>query len=342
MTEDDLVAAIRAAPDDDAPRMVYADWLQARGDPLGEWIALSLGLGLDGLPFGSPRRRDAERRLDALAVELAWQQRFGVDVGFERGLVSKLSLPARDLTRPDAAWRGTLVRELALVGRRPPPDKRSLLADAIARMAVRALRVEWQLDRDELAALLAACPDLVALELAPTQLGDALGNVIADAHLPQLARLVATGHAWEREAYQLGDRGAEALAEAAWGDSLRELVLRELRIGAPGAATLADGRLPLDVLDLSRNPIGPAGVIAMLRQPGIRRLRTLALAGCGIDDAVASAIAGTRALAQLRRLVLWEPGVDSLMTAAAIGRLERSPNLSRRLELVVWRDSIDD
>jgi uncharacterized protein (TIGR02996 family) len=34
------IAAIRAAPDDDAPRLVYADLLAERGDPRGELIAL--------------------------------------------------------------------------------------------------------------------------------------------------------------------------------------------------------------------------------------------------------------------------------------------------------------
>src|SRR5579863_7483186 len=34
----DWIARIAAAFDDDAPRMVYADWLSSRGDPLGELI----------------------------------------------------------------------------------------------------------------------------------------------------------------------------------------------------------------------------------------------------------------------------------------------------------------
>jgi uncharacterized protein (TIGR02996 family) len=34
----ELIAAIVAAPDD-APRMVYADWLMQRGDQRGELIA---------------------------------------------------------------------------------------------------------------------------------------------------------------------------------------------------------------------------------------------------------------------------------------------------------------
>jgi uncharacterized protein (TIGR02996 family) len=37
-----MLAAIFAAPDDDGPRHVYADWLLARGDPHGEFIALQL------------------------------------------------------------------------------------------------------------------------------------------------------------------------------------------------------------------------------------------------------------------------------------------------------------
>jgi uncharacterized protein (TIGR02996 family) len=41
-SEDALLAAIWAAPDDDAPREVYADWLTQRGDPRGVFISLQL------------------------------------------------------------------------------------------------------------------------------------------------------------------------------------------------------------------------------------------------------------------------------------------------------------
>jgi uncharacterized protein (TIGR02996 family) len=40
MTEDDFLARIYAAPDDDEARLVYADWLQERRDPRGQLIAL--------------------------------------------------------------------------------------------------------------------------------------------------------------------------------------------------------------------------------------------------------------------------------------------------------------
>jgi uncharacterized protein (TIGR02996 family) len=39
--ENALLAAVWAAPDDDGPRLVYADYLQERGDPRGEFIALA-------------------------------------------------------------------------------------------------------------------------------------------------------------------------------------------------------------------------------------------------------------------------------------------------------------
>ena len=39
---DPFVAAICAEPDDDLPRLIYADWLDDRGDPRGEFIRLQL------------------------------------------------------------------------------------------------------------------------------------------------------------------------------------------------------------------------------------------------------------------------------------------------------------
>jgi uncharacterized protein (TIGR02996 family) len=42
-TEGEFLEAIYAAPDDDAPRAVFADWLTERGDPRGEFITLQLG-----------------------------------------------------------------------------------------------------------------------------------------------------------------------------------------------------------------------------------------------------------------------------------------------------------
>jgi uncharacterized protein (TIGR02996 family) len=53
-----LWLAVYAAADDDGPRAVLADWLQERGDPRGEFIALQLA---------APRSRDAARRMVTLS-----------------------------------------------------------------------------------------------------------------------------------------------------------------------------------------------------------------------------------------------------------------------------------
>ena len=40
-----LLAAIRAAPDDDAPRLIYADWLDEHGQPeRAEFIRVQIEL----------------------------------------------------------------------------------------------------------------------------------------------------------------------------------------------------------------------------------------------------------------------------------------------------------
>lgn len=54
-----LLAQIYAAPDDDAPRLVYADWLQERGDPRGELIALQLERANGKARKGGRQREDA-------------------------------------------------------------------------------------------------------------------------------------------------------------------------------------------------------------------------------------------------------------------------------------------
>src|SRR5262249_38868583 len=60
MGEDPFLAAIRANPDDNAVRLVYADWLQERGDPRGEFLRLDTmltGLSPNHESYGADRFR---------------------------------------------------------------------------------------------------------------------------------------------------------------------------------------------------------------------------------------------------------------------------------------------
>jgi uncharacterized protein (TIGR02996 family) len=323
-TEDDLVAAVRAAPDDDASRMVYADWLQQHGDPLGEWLALSL----------APPTPAIARRLDALAVELRWQERFGKDVAHDRGLVSRMKLTAPALT-PELLdrLRGTLIRDLDLSGWRPSSVQWDVLMRAVDRMAPRRLRVAMYLPSDELAALLARCPGLDALELVHAELTDERAAALADALPAQLRRLVVTNYPYSEGSYRLiGDAGATALAASPRAAALRELTLRSTKIAATAAAALVD--LPaLERLDLAHNRLGTRGVVAMLDRPGIARLVCLDVTGADIGDRVAIALASSPAVASLRRLVLGTRARPTALTRLGIDALVASPHLSHELAL---------
>ncbi len=61
-TKDDLLRVIDENPDDHASWMLYADWLQQRGEPRGELIALDIALETAG--------GEHKARLEAARVEL--------------------------------------------------------------------------------------------------------------------------------------------------------------------------------------------------------------------------------------------------------------------------------
>src|SRR5437763_1336214 len=95
---------IAAAPDDDAPRLVYADWLEEHGDPRGAFIRVQCALA--ALPDDDPRRPLAGHAA-------AWTQEFAGRVGgwqFRRGFVEEITLSAEAFLEhaPDLLRAGTV------------------------------------------------------------------------------------------------------------------------------------------------------------------------------------------------------------------------------------------
>jgi uncharacterized protein (TIGR02996 family) len=93
-----LLAALHAAPADDAPRLVYADWLSERGDPRGELILLQCARARTGEP---PLAREEELLARHTASWLGplepWVARAGAR--FARGFLDGVRLRA---ALPDA------------------------------------------------------------------------------------------------------------------------------------------------------------------------------------------------------------------------------------------------
>jgi uncharacterized protein (TIGR02996 family) len=83
-----FLAAIAEDPDEAAARLVFADWLDERGDPRGEMLRLAWEVST--LSPAEPRRKVLDARLAAWwqAHRVAWlgdQEEGGVEVLFERG-----------------------------------------------------------------------------------------------------------------------------------------------------------------------------------------------------------------------------------------------------------------
>jgi uncharacterized protein (TIGR02996 family) len=217
-----LLAEAKANPDDDTPRLVLADWLQDRGDPRGELLALGLAmhrLGEDDPRWAALRRR--ERQLlgrhvfDWLGPLIDRASQWTFQRGFlhiEARAESFLTADLDDLAGGDLfAWVERLklrdvhshhLTRLAgsfVVGTVPSLDLSDNrlgnygLARLLESPGVAALH-ELRLARDHIgtngAERLAGCPHLaglVRLDLAGNRLNDAA--VLALAESPHLARL---------------------------------------------------------------------------------------------------------------------------------------------------------
>jgi uncharacterized protein (TIGR02996 family) len=162
-----LRAAIFAAPDDDAPRLVYADWLQDRGDPRGEMIALAML---------APEHQRLTELLQRHA--LGWQCDDGLplsrDCRFARGFVESLRVQLFD-----AEHVARLLGQPALA-------------------CVRELDVSYSTVGDPLAARIAACRHLAwlrSLDLGLCSLTDAgVAALAGSPNLPRLERVDVSGN----------------------------------------------------------------------------------------------------------------------------------------------------
>jgi uncharacterized protein (TIGR02996 family) len=116
--EQRMVAAILADWDDDGPRLVYSDWLQARQDPRGEFIALDLALAAGKRVKGAREKyfkAHKQALFGPLAPVLTWGEEFergllvGAKISTRRGALD-LAADARAALFDDLRW--ACVREL--------------------------------------------------------------------------------------------------------------------------------------------------------------------------------------------------------------------------------------
>ncbi|HEY7326771.1 MAG TPA: TIGR02996 domain-containing protein [Gemmataceae bacterium] len=130
--------AILENPDDDAPRLIYADWLEERGDPRGEFIRIQCQLAA---PSANDKRRPQLERheRDLLAQHqdrwLGKLQPLLRGWVFQRGFLDAISVPAAIYLQRKAIPHPATVRrvEVDLDGFDPPLHIVELVPESVAR-----------------------------------------------------------------------------------------------------------------------------------------------------------------------------------------------------------------
>jgi carbon storage regulator CsrA len=211
-----FLQAVLESPDDEGIRLIFADWLQDREDPRGEFIRTQCLLAK--LAPGDPHRPGLEAAERALWAEhgSTWRGYLPLvlrSAAFRRGFVEAIEL--------------TVAEFLAHAG------------EIFAAAPVRRFRARrgWDGYPGPTLALLAASPylaRLAELDLSDQDLGDGEAALLAASpHAASLNALVLRRN-------QLGDAGAAALARSPHLTGLARLDLTGNRIGKKGARTLQD------------------------------------------------------------------------------------------------------
>jgi uncharacterized protein (TIGR02996 family) len=196
MTAADILELVRAAPDDDGPRLIFSDWCDEAGDPArGEFVRTQLALAR--LTEADRRRPPLLRReQELLAAHAArWAEPLrGIAAGpvFRRGFVDEVKCTARQFAaHADALFALTPVRHLHLLDLGDHlPALRSRHLGKLLGLTVYAQRVDAGRTGDgRLVGELADSPHLAglrSLRLGRNRIGDAGAARLAEADLRSL------------------------------------------------------------------------------------------------------------------------------------------------------------
>jgi uncharacterized protein (TIGR02996 family) len=346
----DFLRLILADPDADGPRLVYADWLDAQGQPArAEFIRVQCATA--ALPLDDPQATVLQSRADILLEQyrVAWSgplAGLATRWDWRRGFPEIVRMEAKVfLTRGEELFAAGPVRHVELLD--ALPHLVSLEAcPLLERLA--GLTIATHSGGNAIAKTLALSVHvgrLSALHLPRSGLTDVAVRSLATA--PQFQRLTTL----DLTENEIGPAGAHTLAASAHLTGLTTLRLRANPLGPDGvAAILTSNRLSnLTTVDLAQtrctpaaleespaladgwitlnfsgNDLGDLGARHLCHWP-LTALRDLDLSRAGIADDGAAILAETPGLARLRRLAL----SGNRITEAGKRRLLASPHLQR-------------
>lgn len=334
----DLERQLRDAPDHVGSYQVYADWLQERGDPVGELIALGIASAGGGDEEVARFDRYLKRHEAYLLGGLAPQ------------LTGKIAL----------RWRNGLVQAIDAVGDPVAPEIWQKLLGLRVCELVEAITLQRPAD-----ALVAAIADAAPASMQTVRIEHCLGTLPAPLlHRPLHALSLDGGYAIALDQHSL-PASLERLDLHVPGVSsivAIELSVRELEV-VPTSQTivfLIQTRLPrlerltFDLANTSAAAI--VEVLEVLQAPGLRHLTikngelslatftalaklplapklvSLGLAGLGLTDDTIAPISGTRGFANLEEIDVSRNELtrEGLETARGLARTVISTRQHRR------------
>jgi uncharacterized protein (TIGR02996 family) len=330
-----FIAAIREAPDDDTPRLVFSDWLEDQGE-IARAELIRVQCELARLPTFDLRYPELHlRQLELIAEHERewlgeWAERL-VRWEFRRGLLHSVTLtPGPFVQHGEELFRDHPVERVALVEGWGQSLKTEAIAEVVAAPAmgeVRALETAGSRREEPLAgmyggvvatsawlAALAGADHVVRLEElylnGDTRSGRQAIDLKAWRCFCGARQLRTLRHLDLRDRYS-NDESAHLtevvrlLEKASFARTLRTLSLAGCRAEDEAARQLASARLDrLEVLDLAGcNHLGQSGLEAILGATSWPRLHTLAVT---VGSAVES-LASSPFLAQLNALHVTGP-----------------------------------
>jgi uncharacterized protein (TIGR02996 family) len=293
LTQNDaFIQAIIESPDDESLRLIYADWLEERGDPRGEFIRVQCQLA--NSPEGDPRRPELEaRERDLLGT---YEEQWAASVRpwvrtwrFQRGFVEDIKARLDTvLANVGNLFAAAPLRQVTFL---PPEYKGPVKHVTFPPVFVEPLH-------RRLAAASPYLARMAAIDWAHTHIGDLGLAALANSPTPfRLSRL-------DLPQASIGDAGVQALADSPAFPRLTVLNLQWNSLGCLAAESLASSAslTHLVELDLSHTEVGDRGVEALAASPNLKSLTDLHLAGTAFGNLAARALADAPYLANLKRL----------------------------------------
>lgn len=271
--EASLLAAIAANPTDDAPRLVYADFLLEHGSQWGEYIQLACKAGQ--LVRHSPEWLELSTRLDKLEKKYAkdWLapiRPFIRSWEFDRGLLSLLQCDAQLFAEAGEAIALRSPRAaINLVGLKK--SNTSLAAAPLG--AFQRVNLDSQRVDAAMMTALAASASIAGVEewnLSENQFGDAGLEAIANS--PNFAACTFLDLKDLRPSFT-----APAVRSLLASKKLPKLTQLKLGLSGPGLASVFDGcQLSLTFLQLSiAGPVSPEDLLAIAQASSLKGLQSL-------------------------------------------------------------------